>query len=48
MGKLTDGFLYSDDGAWENNCFPSKVSEFEKEYLDVSKCKDEMGERHER
>ena len=23
-------------------------SEFEKEYLDVSKCKDEMGERHER
>lgn len=41
IAKLTDGFLYSDDGAWEYNCFPSKVSEFEKEYLDVSKLKDD-------
>lgn len=35
IAKLTDGLIYSDDGAWEYSYFPIMAEEFEKVYLDV-------------
>lgn len=36
LAKLTDGFIYSDDGAWEYSYFPIGAEDFEKIYL--NKC----------
>lgn len=33
LAKLTDGFIYSDDGAWEYSYFPMQAGDFEKIYL---------------
>lgn len=37
---LTDGILYSDDGAWEYRSFPVDGKQFREEYLDLSKLQD--------
>ena len=28
LAKITDGFIYSDDGAWDYNCFPALADDF--------------------
>lgn len=38
---LTDGIMYSDDGAWEYDKFPVDGKQFKEEYLDLSKLQDE-------
>lgn len=40
IAKVTDGFIYSDDGAWDYNCFPSTVNIFEKDYLSIEVLSD--------
>ena len=40
IANLTDGFIYSDDGAWEYTCFPSMPYDFQKQYLNISKLQD--------
>lgn len=40
IAYLTDGLIYSDDGAWEYSCFPLTANDFQDLYLDVSKLKD--------
>ena len=33
LAEITDGFLYSDDGAWDYNCFPALADDFFKWYF---------------
>ncbi len=33
LAEITDGFVYSDDGAWDYNCFPSLAEDFFEWYL---------------
>lgn len=40
IAKLTDGIIYSNDGAWDYSSLPIKACDFEKEYLDIGKIKD--------
>lgn len=40
IAVLTDGIIYSDDGAWDYTSFPVLGSDFEKEYLNVTSIKD--------
>ena len=40
IAVLTDGIIYSDDGAWDYSCFPISASEFETEYLNIDKLND--------
>lgn len=28
LAKITDGFIYTDDGAWDYNCFPASADDF--------------------
>ncbi|MBQ8528095.1 MAG: hypothetical protein IJ429_06430 [Lachnospiraceae bacterium] len=42
IAVLTDGIIYSDDGAWDYSCFPIEGSNFEEKYLKVEKIKEEM------
>lgn len=28
LAEITDGFIYSDDGAWDHNCFPALAEDF--------------------
>ena len=37
IAVLTEGILYSDDGAWDYECFPIEGKSFEKEYLNLDK-----------
>lgn len=37
IAVLTEGILYSDDGAWDYECFPIEGKAFEKEYLNLCK-----------
>ncbi len=37
IAVLTEGILYSDDGAWDYECFPIEGKAFEKEYLNLDK-----------
>lgn len=37
IAVLTEGILYSDDGAWNYECFPIEGKSFEKEYLNLDK-----------
>ncbi len=37
IAVLTEGILYSDDGAWDYECFPIEGKVFEKEYLNLDK-----------
>lgn len=37
---LTEGIIYSDDGAWDYSCLPVMGSIFRDEYLDLNKVKD--------
>lgn len=37
IAVLTEGILYSDDGAWDYECFPIESKSFEKEYLNLDK-----------
>lgn len=40
IATLTDGILYSDDGAWDYRNFPVDGKQFREEYLDLSKLQD--------
>lgn len=40
IAVLTDGIIYSDDGAWDYSCFPISASKFETEYLNIEKLND--------
>lgn len=40
IAVLTDGIIYSDDGAWDYSCFPVSASDFETEYLNIDKLND--------
>lgn len=40
IAHLTDGVIYSDDGAWDYSQLPIESHELEKLYLDVSKIND--------
>lgn len=40
IAKLTDGILYSDDGAWDYALLPMESHDFEKEYLNIENVKD--------
>lgn len=40
IAVLTDGIIYSDDGAWDYLSFPIEGNSFEKEYLSVDKLTD--------
>lgn len=40
IAVLTDGIIYSDDGAWDYASFPVLGSDFEKEYLNVNAIED--------
>lgn len=33
LAEITDGFVYSDDGAWDYNCFPALADDFFKLYF---------------
>lgn len=44
LAKLTDGFIYSDDGAWEYSYFPMHAEDFEKIYLN-KECISDDNER---
>lgn len=36
IASLTNGIIFSDDGAWDYSCFPASSQEFIKDYLDLS------------
>lgn len=38
--ELTEGIIYSDDGAWEYQCFPTTSKEFLEKYMDLSGLQD--------
>lgn len=40
IAKVTNGIIYSDDGAWDYSCFPIVSSDFQKLYLDTEKIRD--------
>lgn len=40
LAKLTDGMVYSDDGAWEYKKFPILFDKFQKLYLNYEKLQD--------
>lgn len=40
IASLTNGIIFSDDGAWDYSCFPAKAEEFINDYLDLSTLKD--------
>lgn len=40
IAVLTDGIIYSDDGAWDYSCFPIEGNNFEEEYLNIEKIND--------
>lgn len=40
IAVLTDGIIYSDDGAWDYTSFPVLGSTFEREYLNVNSIED--------
>lgn len=40
IAELTNGIIYSDDGAWEYECFPATADNFKEQYLDLSKLKE--------
>ena len=40
IAVITDGMIYSDDGAWDYSCFPIAGSAFEEEYLNIDKVRD--------
>lgn len=40
IAKLTDGFLYLDDGAWDYSSLLMKSSNFEKEFPNIGNIKD--------
>ena len=40
IAVLTDGFIYSDDGAWDYASFPVRGSDFEEEYLNINAIED--------
>lgn len=42
IAKLTDGIIFSDDGAWEYSQMPAMADEFEKLYLDVENIRSEI------
>lgn len=40
IAQETDGFIYSDDGAWSYELFPTEWKNLYSEYLDINKIKD--------
>ena len=40
LARETDGFIYSDDGAWSYELFPTEWKSLYSEYLDINKIKD--------
>lgn len=40
IAVLTDGIIYSDDGAWDYSCLPIEGSILENEYLNLNKLSD--------
>lgn len=40
IAVLTDGIVYSDDGAWDYSCLPIEGKVFEEEYLNLNKISD--------
>lgn len=40
IAQETDGFIYSDDGAWSYELFPTEWKSLYSEYLDINKIKD--------
>ena len=46
LGILTDGILYSDDGAWDYNSFPIEAEEFKMEYLNFHKLQNKNIEEY--
>ncbi len=41
IAVLTDGVIYSDDGAWDYACFPVEAEQFQKEYLNLANVRDQ-------
>lgn len=40
IALLTDGVIYSDDGAWDFSCFPIEAGEFMEKYMNVNTIDD--------
>ena len=40
IATLTDGFIYSDDGAWDYSMLPMGGKDFKKEYLNINNISD--------
>ncbi len=40
VAQETDGFIYSDDGAWSYELFPTEWKNLYSEYLDINRIKD--------
>jgi len=40
IAELTDGIIYSDDGAWDYSCLPVESNNFKEQYLNLEKLSD--------
>ena len=40
IAALTNGILYSDDGAWDYQCFPIEATQFKMGYLNLNNLQD--------